>query len=134
QSAIVFTEYRDTLATLATRLASRSPVLLHGGMTTAERHDASARFNASDATVLLATDAASEGLNLHHHCRLVINLELPWTPVRLEQRIGRVERIGQTRRGHAVHLLATGTSQDESVGLLVARMRRAAGVLAGNGD
>src|SRR4030095_4992213 len=101
QSAIVFTEYRDTLATLATRLASRSPVLLHGGMTTAERHDASARFNASDATVLLATDAASEGLNLHHHCRLVINLELPWTPVRLARRFGRLRPTGPLAGGDA---------------------------------
>ena len=49
--------------------------------------------------VLLATDAAGEGLNLHHNCRIVVNLELPWNPMRLEQRIGRVDRIGQTRTG-----------------------------------
>ena len=73
------------------------------------------QFVSGDARLLLATDAASEGLNLHHRCRLVINLELPWTPVRLEQRIGRVERIGQARRVHAVHLLAAGTCEEESV-------------------
>ena len=47
--------------------------------------------------ILLATDAASEGLNLHSKCRVVINLELPWNPMRLEQRIGRIDRIGQSR-------------------------------------
>ena len=52
--------------------------------------------------VLLATDAAGEGLNLHHNCRVVVNLELPWNPMRLEQRIGRVDRIGQTRTGPRV--------------------------------
>ena len=130
QSAIVFTEYRDTLATLASLLAHRAPVLLHGGMTAAERHESARRFNAGHAALLLATDAASEGLNLHRHCRLVINLELPWTPVRLEQRIGRVERIGQTRRIHAVHLLADGTSEEQSVARLVLRRELAVRALS----
>jgi hypothetical protein len=65
--------------------------------------------------MLLATDAASEGLNLHHRCRLVVNLELPWTPQRLEQRIGRVDRLGQQRRVHAVQLVAMNT-REESIG------------------
>jgi superfamily II DNA or RNA helicase len=119
QPAIVFTEYRDTLATLAAAVSTSEPVLLHGGLTTAERQDAARAFNTGRAQVLLATDAASEGLNLHHRCRLVINLELPWTSVRLEQRIGRVDRIGQTRRVHAVHLLAAGTSEEDSVARLI---------------
>ena len=129
EPAIVFTEYRDTLHQLSHLLRDFSPVLLHGGMTTSERQEMLRQFVSGDARLLLATDAASEGLNLHHRCRLVINLELPWTPVRLEQRIGRVERIGQARRVHAVHLLAAGTCEEESVAVLVARMRRAAGVL-----
>ena len=129
EPAIVFTEYRDTLHQLADRLRDFAPVLLHGGMTVIDRQDVLQQFASGDVRLLLATDAASEGLNLHYRCRLVINLELPWTPVRLEQRIGRVERLGQTRRVHAVHLLAAGTCEDESVASLVARMRRAAGVL-----
>ena len=118
QPAIVFTEYRDTLATVAAAVSAYQPVLLHGGMTAAERHEAARAFNSGRASLLLATDAASEGLNLHQRCRLVINLELPWTPVRLEQRVGRVDRIGQTRRVHAVHLLSAGTSEEESVARL----------------
>jgi hypothetical protein len=50
-------------------------------------------------------------LNLHHRCRLVVNLELPWTPSRLEQRIGRVDRLGQSQRVHAVQFVAEGTRE-----------------------
>jgi len=129
EPAIVFTEYRDTLHRLAEHLRELVPVLLHGGMTTSERQEVVKQFACGDARVLLATDAASEGLNLHQRCRLVINLELPWTPVRLEQRIGRVDRLGQTRRVHAVHLLAAGTCEEQSVAVLLARIRRVANVL-----
>ena len=131
EPAIVFTEYRDTLRTVAQHVDDFSPVQLHGGMTTGERHDVLRRFVSGEVTLLLATDAASEGLNLHQRCRLVINIELPWTPVRLEQRIGRVERLGQQRRVHAVHLLAANTCEEESVAVLLARMRRVASVLGG---
>jgi superfamily II DNA or RNA helicase len=129
EPAIVFTEYRDTLRQVAHRLHDLDPVQLHGGMTSGERHEVLRRFVSGDVRVLLATDAASEGLNLHHRCRLVINLELPWTPVRLEQRIGRVERLGQSKRVHAVHLLAANTCEEASVAVLLARMQRVANVL-----
>ena len=131
EPAIVFTEYRDTLHRLADHLRDLAPVELHGRLTASERQEVLRRFVDGEARLLLATDAASEGLNLHHRCRLVINLELPWTPVRLEQRIGRVERLGQTKRVHAVHLLAAGTCEEDSVAVLLARMRHVAGVLGG---
>ncbi|HVQ13586.1 MAG TPA: DEAD/DEAH box helicase, partial [Vicinamibacterales bacterium] len=118
EPAIVFTEYRDTLVRLAALLEGHRPVTLHGGLTLSERRDSLRAFTGGATRVLLATDAASEGLNLHQRCRLVINLELPWTPLRLEQRIGRVERIGQSRRVHAVHLLACGTSEESFVARL----------------
>jgi superfamily II DNA or RNA helicase len=125
QPAIVFTEYRDTLEHLAGRLAGFRPVLLHGGLAPSERRASVAAFTRGAAQLLLATDAASEGLNLHDRCRLVVNLELPWTPLRLEQRIGRVERIGQARPVHAVHLIAAGTSEETTVETLTQRMQRA---------
>ena len=96
QPAVVFTEYRDTLLHVRERLA-RPAVVLHGGLTREERASVLASFARDPHGLLLATDAAAEGLNLHHHCRLVVNLELPWNPMRLEQRIGRVDRIGQQR-------------------------------------
>jgi superfamily II DNA or RNA helicase len=121
EPAIVFTEYRDTLAHLAQVLQWLAPVMLHGGLTASERRENLRCFTTGSVRLLLATDAASEGLNLQQRCRLVVNLELPWTPVRLEQRIGRVERIGQARRVHAVHLLAAGTAEESFAGRLLTR-------------
>jgi SNF2 family DNA or RNA helicase len=110
ESAVVFTEYRDTLLHIS-RVLDLPCVVLHGGLTTRQRAAALAVFASKPRTVLLATDAAGEGLNLHQGCRLVVNVELPWNPMRLEQRIGRVDRIGQTRTVHAFHLIATGTGE-----------------------
>jgi SNF2 family DNA or RNA helicase len=121
ESAVVFTEYRDTLEHVSRRLALRF-VMLHGGLSAAERAAALATFTQTPGTVLLATDAAGEGLNLHHTCRLVINLELPWNPMRLEQRIGRVDRIGQSRTVHAVHLIARGTGESRILSRLHQRL------------
>jgi superfamily II DNA or RNA helicase len=129
EPAIVFTEYRDTLDRIARYLQDVEHTRIHGGLTRGERQEALAKFGAGPVDVLLATDAASEGLNLHHRCRLVINLELPWTPVRLEQRIGRVERLGQTKQVHAVHLLAAHTCEERSVAALIARAHNAASAL-----
>lgn len=143
EPAIVFTEYRDTLEHLATALAADAGppyesterragaygppgiAILHGGLTAAERGAEARRFTHGNARFLLATDAASEGLNLHRRCRLVINLEVPWTPLRLEQRTGRVDRLGQTRRVHAVAFVARDTADESVVNSLAARLGRA---------
>jgi superfamily II DNA or RNA helicase len=105
EPVLVFTEYRDTLLHLR-KTAAPDAAVLHGGLSRAERAAAVEAFTQGDARVLLATDAAGEGLNLHHRCRIVLNVELPWNPVRLEQRTGRVDRIGQQRRVHTFHLVA----------------------------
>ena len=115
EPALVFTEYRDTLQHLAADLAELAPLQLHGGLSARERVEVLRRFTSGTSRVLLATDAASEGLNLHHRCRLVVNLELPWTPMRLEQRIGRVDRLGQSRRVHAVQLVARSTAEESLI-------------------
>jgi superfamily II DNA or RNA helicase len=124
EPAIVFTEYRDTLAAVEAALPRHATALLHGALTAAERREVLDRFRSGAVDVLLATDAASEGLNLQQRCRLVINLELPWTPTKLEQRVGRVDRIGQQRRVHAVHLVAAGTSEETTVARLLRRIDR----------
>lgn len=126
EPAIVFTEYRDTLVRLSSLLESLRPVMLHGGLLPAERRENVRAFTGGSTRLLLATDAASEGLNLHQRCRLVINLELPWTPLRLEQRVGRVERIGQSRRVHAMHLLGVGTGEESFAARLSMRTEEAA--------
>jgi len=101
---IIFTEYKDTLDYLLARFHNvgiESPTLqtLYGGASSGHRRSVKEEFN--DATsflrILLATDAASEGLNLQNSCRYVIHQEIPWNPMRLEQRNGRVDRHGQSR-------------------------------------
>jgi superfamily II DNA or RNA helicase len=124
EAAIIFTEYRDTLLHVQ-RCLDRSAAVLHGGLTRDERAAAIDDFCARGRSVLLATDAAGEGLNLHHTCRLVINLELPWNPMRLEQRVGRVDRIGQSRAVHAFHLIAAGTGETRLLARLKRRVARA---------
>lgn len=122
EPAIVFTEYRDTLRHVRD-LVAPGAALLHGGLSRDERRAALASFEPGG--LLLATDAAGEGLNLHHNCRIVVNLELPWNPMRLEQRIGRVDRIGQRRRVHAFHLVAGGTAEMRVLHRLGVRVARA---------
>jgi hypothetical protein len=120
----VFTEYRDTLQHLAGVLADFNPLQLHGGLTGSERRRTLRQFDEIEGGLLLATDAASEGLNLQHRCRLVVNLEVPWTPTRLEQRVGRVDRFGQLRRVHAVQLVVRDSGEEAGVGRLVDRSGR----------
>ncbi len=100
EKVIIFTEYRDTLDWLAGILGGDGSwhyEKLVGGLTLKQRQAVEARFARAQTRILLATDAASEGLNLQDHCHLMIHNELPWNPNRLEQRNGRIHRWGQTR-------------------------------------
>jgi superfamily II DNA or RNA helicase len=124
EPVLIFTEYRDTLHAIASQLGDACSVM-HGGMPAAQRQDVASRFNDGGVHILVATDAAGEGLNLHHRCRLVIDVELPWNPLRLEQRVGRVDRIGQQRTVHAIRLFHAGTIEDRVLEHLRLRRRRA---------
>ncbi|HXG43490.1 MAG TPA: helicase-related protein [Gemmatimonadales bacterium] len=102
EKLIVFTEYLDTLAAIEERLSAEETlagryVILRGGLSRSQRLKRQEAFEQPAIRLLLATDAASEGLNLQRHCRRVIHLELPWNPNRMEQRNGRVDRYGQAR-------------------------------------
>jgi superfamily II DNA or RNA helicase len=124
EPAIIFTEYRDTLVWVARQLPE-SALQLHGGLSRSERVATVKAFTDGATRLLLATDAAAEGLNLHRRCRLVINLELPWNPMRLEQRIGRVDRIGQQRAVHVFHLIGADTDETGVLEQLRTRIARA---------
>ena len=126
EPVIVFTEYRDTLRLLAECLPAA--LQLHGGLTGGERAEVQRRFN-QEGGILIATDAAADGLNLQRRCRLLVNYELPWNPARLEQRIGRVDRIGQRRTVHAISLIARDTAEDLVVAGLARRLARIAETL-----
>jgi superfamily II DNA or RNA helicase len=115
---IVFTEFRHSLEALQhalarSRCSSRTVSVLHGGQGRSERLAALDRFSRGMTSVLLATDVASQGLNLQQRASWVVSLELPWTPARLEQRVGRVDRIGQTRPVHASVLVARHPAEDD---------------------
>jgi superfamily II DNA or RNA helicase len=113
EPAIVFTEYRDTLTAVLDALPSSLRTLaICGAHPPSMRKLAVDAFNHGGADVLVATDTAGEGLNLHRRCRLVIDMEVPWNPIRLEQRLGRVDRLGQTRRVHAVRLVHPDSIED----------------------
>jgi len=102
---IIFTEYKTTLDYLVYRLRAEygnddgALIMLYGGMDGQQRDAVKAAFNdaASPARILIATDAASEGLNLQETARLLLHHEIPWNPSRLEQRNGRLDRHGQAR-------------------------------------
>lgn len=126
EPAIVFTEYRDTLARLQQVLAAAGlrAAAMHGGQAPAERAAIQQAFN-ERGVVLLATDAAAEGLNLQARCRTVVHYELPWNPSRIEQRTGRVDRIGQRRRVHEILLVARDTAERLVLAPLARRAARA---------
>ncbi len=113
---IIFTEHRDTLSYLQERIGSligkpEAVVTIHGGLGREERRKAETRFTQDKAVeVLLATDAAGEGINLQR-AHLMVNYDLPWNPNRLEQRFGRIHRIGQTEVCHCWHLVAYETRE-----------------------
>jgi hypothetical protein len=107
EPVVLFTEFRHSLESVAKRLeATRRLAIVHGGLTAADTARELERFGCGDASVLLATDVAGQGLNLQHRARWVISLELPWNPARLEQRAGRVDRIGQRRPARMTVLMA----------------------------
>jgi len=112
---VLFTEFRDSLDVLRRRLHGLAPAsLVHGGQSPSERRAELGRFLGGATRVLLATDVAGLGLNLQSRSRAVVNLDLPWNPARLEQRAGRVDRIGQTRPVH-VTLFVAAHSAESSV-------------------
>ncbi|MCA8051098.1 helicase-related protein [Burkholderia arboris] len=115
---IIFTEHRDTLNYLALKIrgligSDESVVVIHGGVKREERRKVQELFRNDPAVrVLLATDAAGEGVNLQN-ANLMVNYDLPWNPNRLEQRFGRIHRIGQTEVCHLWNMVASETREGD---------------------
>ncbi|MDI7268286.1 MAG: SNF2-related protein [Myxococcota bacterium] len=115
---VVFVKYRATLAALEGLLGAHGipAAVFHGGMPAAEKEEAIRAFR-SEAPVLLSTEVGGEGRNLQF-CRRMVNFDLPWNPFALEQRIGRLHRIGQEREVHVTNLCARGTAEDYLLSVL----------------
>ncbi|MCD1629467.1 helicase-related protein [Marinobacter shengliensis] len=115
---IIFTEHKDTLNYLVQRISGLlgdpgAVITIHGGTNRDERRKAQEEFrNNPDVLVLVATDAAGEGVNLQN-ASLMVNYDLPWNPNRLEQRFGRIHRIGQTEVCHLWNLVANETREGD---------------------
>ena len=112
EKVIIFTHFRRTLEKLAELLRRMDVdfVQYHGEMDMPSKNQAIADFE-SRASILLSTEAAGEGRNLQF-CRTMINFDIPWNPMRIEQRVGRIHRIGQTRDVRIYNLSARGTVED----------------------
>ena len=134
---IIFTEHRDTLEYLKEKIINYlglerrdAVVIIHGGIGRDTRRKVQEEFcNNPDVRVLIATDAAGEGVNLQR-ANLMINYDLPWNPNRIEQRFGRIHRIGQTLPCHLWNLVAHQTREGRVFGTLFAKLenqRRALG-------
>jgi superfamily II DNA or RNA helicase len=136
QKLVLFTEHRDTLNYLERQIGSLlgrpdSVVLIHGGMGREERRKSQESFlHDPNVQVLLATDAAGEGINLQR-AHLMVNYDLPWNPNRLEQRFGRIHRIGQTEVCHLWNLLAEETREGEVYRKLLEKLEEARTALGG---
>ncbi len=133
---IVFTEPRDTLNYLAERIRTRlgrpeAVVAIHGGVGREERRKAVEAFtHDKEVLVLVANDAAGEGINLQR-AHLMVNYDLPWNPNRLEQRFGRIHRIGQTEVCHCWNLVADDTREGEVYARLLDKIEAARAALGG---
>ncbi len=136
QKLVVFTEHRDTLAYLNRKIEGlfgrpEAVAVIHGGMGREERRKTQERFmHDPEVRVLLATDAAGEGINLQR-AHLMVNYDLPWNPNRLEQRFGRIHRIGQTEVCHLWNLMADETREGDVYRRLLEKIEEARQALGG---
>ncbi|WP_337287953.1 helicase-related protein [Candidatus Methylomirabilis sp.] len=136
QKLVLFTEHRDTLKYLEDRVSTllgrrEAIVTIHGAMGREDRMKAQEAFKHDpDVQVLLATDAAGEGINLQR-AHLMVNYDLPWNPNRIEQRFGRIHRIGQTEVCHLWNLVAEETREGDVYRTLLEKLEQARQTLGG---
>ena len=133
---IIFTEPKDTLFYLRDKVTNRigrqdAVEVIHGGVTRDERRKIVERFMTDkDLLVLIANDAAGEGVNLQRG-HLMVNYDLPWNPNKIEQRFGRIHRIGQTEVCHLWNLVAHETREGEVYARLLDKLEEARKALGG---
>jgi SNF2 family DNA or RNA helicase len=136
QKLVIFTEHRDTLSYLEGRITTllgrtEAVVVIHGSLGREVRLRAQEAFRHDpQVQVLLATDAAGEGINLQR-AHLMVNYDLPWNPNRIEQRFGRIHRIGQTEVCHLWNLVADETREGDVYRTLLEKLEKARRALGG---
>ena len=137
RKVLIFTEPKDTLEYLQQKIGAlvgdpSAVVVIHGGIAREARRGAIAAFNSDPhVRVMIANDAAGEGVNLQRGAHLMVNYDLPWNPNRLEQRFGRIHRIGQTEVCHLWNLCAANTREGEVYRRLLEKLEEARIALGG---
>jgi Superfamily II DNA and RNA helicases len=123
EKLVIFTEHKDTLFYLEERLRNNgyTVVTIHGGKSVDERRQAQWDFAKPETQILIATDAAGEGINLQF-CRLLINWDIPWNPNRLEQRMGRIHRYGQKQDVLVFNMVASNTKEGQVLERLLKKL------------
>ncbi len=123
EKLVIFTEHKDTLDYLETRLRNNGyhVATIHGGKSVEERRSAQSAFAKKETQILIATDAAGEGINLQF-CRLLINWDIPWNPNRLEQRMGRIHRYGQKQDVLVFNMVAGNTREGNVLQRLLTKL------------
>lgn len=123
EKMLIFTESRDTLEYLAANIQQWGYTVnvIHGSMSAKARKDAEVVFR-DDTQIMVATEAAGEGINLQF-CHIMVNYDLPWNPNRLEQRMGRIHRYGQTRPVRVFNMVYADTREGHIMQLLFAKLQ-----------
>jgi SNF2 family DNA or RNA helicase len=124
EKLVIFTEHKDTLLYLEERLTKNGGykvATIHGGKNVDDRRKAQLDFIKPDTQILIATDAAGEGINLQF-CRLLINWDIPWNPNRLEQRMGRIHRYGQKQNVLVFNMVASNTKEGQVLSRLLEKL------------
>ena len=130
---VVFSQWLGMHEMILKRIASRGwgAAFFHGGLSSEERRKLIDRFrDDAECRLFLSTDAGGVGLNLQHAC-VVMNMDLPWNPAVLEQRVGRVHRLGQKQTVRVVNFVSRGTIEEGMLGILKFKKSLFAGVLDG---
>ena len=122
EKVLVFTAFRHTLDELAQRVAAAgiNAAVYHGSLPRAEKERAIAAFR-DEVDVLLSTESAGEGRNLQF-CHVMVNIDLPWNPMQIEQRLGRLHRVGQEHDVLLTNLVARGTIEEQMLRVLEAKI------------
>ena len=134
ERVLIFTEYRGTQDYIVEQLAARYGTdkvdVINGSMDVEERRASIARFEGA-GQFLVSTEAGGEGLNLHRRCHILVNYDLPWNPMRLAQRIGRLYRYGQQHHVVAINLQGVESVDDLVVSNMYSRLQQVAADMAG---
>lgn len=134
EKVLIFTEYRTTQAYIRQALEKRfgkgSVELINGSMPHPKRREAISRFE-EDVNFLVSTEAGGEGINLQRKCHIMVNYDLPWNPMRLVQRIGRLYRYGQKKRVVVFNLHSPDTADEQVMNLMYTRIEQVVDDLAG---